>query len=193
MKFHAATVCSLFTALLVSLPASAELTSPQISVGVTAVKTYFDDSFACILCTSPVELEDDEDAGVELFVRFHYSSWLGWELGYVDAGEFSYSGRYGNEDAKGTGEVSVTYVSWAPQWVVADNFSLGFGLGWGIESVDINNDAGSVDVDDGGAFYYKIGAEYKFSDNFAIHTKAAYVTGEDIDVGWVGLGGSYFF
>ena len=182
-------------------PAMAESASPTFSVGVTMTKTYFEESegngfdwLECLFSCSKLNLDDDSDAGGELFLKARWTPLWTWKFGYADQGEFSFVGGFDNPDARGTGEVSLGYAAWAPQWNISDRFALTGAIGAGWQDVDADVKAGAVDIDDGWASYTTLGIEYRSSGHFGVHTEAGYsFASGDIDVGWIGVGGSYTF
>ncbi|TAA45859.1 outer membrane beta-barrel protein [Corallincola spongiicola] len=193
MKASAVVLSAFLLACSTSVFAESE--GPSFSIGATGVKTYFDESWDLCLydCGFQPNLDDDTDAGFELFAKVQYSPLWTWKVGYMDQGEFSFKGRNSNEFVTGTGDVSIAYAAWAPQWLVTESFSLTAGLGLGIQNIDLDVQGGEADIDDGSVFYSSLGAEYRFTEQFAMHAEAGYSLGDDIDVGWIGLGGSYFF
>ena len=175
----------------------AEKPSPTISIGATAMKTHFDESadwgFDCLFLCSNIEIDDDSDAGGELFVKLQWSPLWALKIGYADQGEFDFVSVFVVPEVRGKADVSLAYAAWAPQWNINSRFSLTGAIGAGFQDVDVDRDSGELDIDDGLASYTTLGIQYRASKRLALHTEAGYSIGEDIDVGWIGAGGSYRF
>ena len=184
-------------ALMIGVPTFswADTFSPTFTVGGTVMKTYFDNAgdWDCFFGCSDFDVDDDTDTGGEVFVKVGWGSLLVLKLGYMDYGEFDFVEGFLQPDVRGSGEASLTYAAWAPQWNINRRFSLTGAIGAGIQDVDVDVDEGLVDIDDGAAVYTSLGIQYRVTDHFAMHTEAGYSFGEDINVGWVGFGGSYRF
>lgn len=165
------------------------------------MKTWFNEAESsgfdvtdCLFSCSKLNLDDDSDAGGELYVKARWSPLWTWKFGYADQGEFSFVGGFDNPDARGSGEASLGYAAWAPQWNISDRFALTGAIGAGWQNIDADVKAGAVDIDDGWASYTTLGIEYRSSGHFGVHAEAGYsFASGDIDVGWIGVGGSYTF
>ena len=191
------TVVAILLAIVIAYPGSstADTFSPTFTVGGTLMKSYFENAgdWDCFFNCSDFDVDDDTDTGGEVFFKVGWGSLLVLKLGYIDHGEFDFVEGFLQPDVRGSGEASLTYAAWAPQWNINKRFSLTGAIGAGIQDVDVDVDEGLVDIDDGTAVYTSLGVQYRLSDHFALHTEAGYSFGEDIDVGWLGFGGSYRF
>jgi len=199
MKTSAIVLFAVLTAT--SAPAAAEIASPTFSVGLTVMKHHFNEAEGsgfdvtdCLFSCSRLNLDDDSDAGGELYFKARWSPLWTWKLGFADQGEFSFVGDFDNPEARGTGEVCLGYAAWAPQWNITDRFAVTGAIGAGWQDIDANVQAGFVDIDDGWASYTTLGVEYRASRHFGVQADPGYsFASGDIDVGWLGVGGSYTF
>lgn len=159
-----------------SLKFGGALLAAVLSLGLAtearAQQTYIEGAYSwAVLDTDDVDtdlIEEDADA-YKIILGYEYPSFWGFELGYVDLGEYEFGEGIGEADPLGSVESSGWTVAITGRFPIGQYFAIFGKVGYFFWEADVQGATNVWDlVGDGEDPFYGAGLQVKFGQSFSV-------------------------